>query len=525
MPSPVRRSLLLATLLTFLLGVLGAAPAALAKQDTSTKVAGINVDATTIPQLEALMNRHRLTSVQLVQFYLHRIAKLNPELHAVITTSRTALADARRADKLRRQGDRRPLLGIPVIVKDTIDTGDRMLTPAGSLAMAAAPAPADADLAGRLREAGVVLLGKANLSEWANFRSTRSCSGWSGRGRQCRNPHVLDRSPCGSSSGSAAAVAAGLCALAVGTETDGSIICPSSVSGVVGIKPTLGVISQRGIVPISHSQDSAGPHARTVADAAALLSALATTGEDYARHATPDGLRGARIGVLRSPYAGYSEHVDRIYEESLRALREAGAELVDPVEIDTAQEMRSSGVELQVLLHEFKHDLNAYLRTRTGLEVGNLADLIAWNQAHAEAEMPYFRQELFEQAEATAGLDSDEYREAAARARELAREKGIDATLARHGLDALVAPSRTPAWTLDPLNGDRAIGGSTQPSAMAGYPIVTVPAGFAFDALPMGLSFFAGAHSEAVLLRLAAGFEHATRARRAPRFLPTLDLR
>ena len=482
----------------------------------------------TAADLAAQLARGELTSRELTRRYLDRIDAIDrsgPALRSVIETNPEALEIAEERDRERAEGRvRGPLHGIPVIVKDNIDTGDRMLTTAGSLAMAGAPATADADLVARLREAGAVLLGKANVSEWANFRSSRSCSGWSGRGRQCRNPHVLDRSPCGSSSGSAAAVAGGLCALAVGTETDGSIICPSSVSGVVGIKPTLGVISQRGIVPISHSQDSAGPHARTVADAAALLTVLATTGEDYAQHATADGLRGARIGVLRAPYAGYSEHVDRVYEESLRALREAGAELVDPVELVSAQDMRSSGVEMQVLLYEFKHDLNAYLAGRTGLEVSSLADLIAWNRVHADSEMPYFQQELFEQAEAKGDLQAQEYVDAAARARELSREKGIDATLAKHGLDALVAPSRTPAWTLDPLNGDRAIGGSTQPSAMAGYPIVTVPAGFAFDALPMGLSFFAGAHSEAVLIRLAAGFEHVTRARRAPRFLPTLDL-
>jgi amidase len=310
----------------------------------------------------------------------------------------------------------------------------------------------------------------------------------------------------------------------VGTETDGSIVCPSSVSGVVGIKPTVGLIAQHGIIPISHSQDSAGPHARTVADAAGLLSVLATTGQDYTRHAIPDGLKGARIGVLRDPYAGYHEHVDRVYEESLAALRGAGAELIDPVELDTAQEMRSGGYEIKILLHEFKHGLNAYLASRPGLEVSSLADLIAWNAAHADLEMPYFRQELFEQAEATEGLESTEYQEAIARSRELSREKGIDATVARHQLDALVAPSRTPAWTVDPINGDRAIGGSTQPSAMAGYPIITVPAGMAFDVLPMGLSFFGPAHSEATLIRLAAGFEHVTQARRAPRFLPTLDL-
>jgi amidase len=483
---------------------------------------------TSAAELRERFERGELTSAELTRQYLERIDAVDragPTLRSVIETNPEAMEIAAERDRERREGHvRGPIHGMPVIVKDNIDTGDRMLTTAGSLALAAAPASRDADLVQRLRDAGAVLLAKANLSEWANFRSTRSCSGWSGRGRQCRNPHVLDRSPCGSSSGSAAAVAAGLCALAVGTETDGSIVCPSSVSGVVGIKPTVGVIAQQGIVPISHSQDSAGPHARTVADAAALLGVLATTGEDYARHAGPDGLRGARIGVLRDPFAGYHEQVDRAYEESLKALRDAGAELIDPVELDTAQEMRSGGFEIKILLHEFKHGLNAYLTRRPGLEVSSLAALIAWNDAHADQEMPYFRQELFEQAEATEGLESAEYLEAIAKSRELAREKGIDATIARHQLDALVAPSRTPAWTLDPINGDRAIGGSTQPSAMAGYPIITVPAGLAFDALPMGLSFFGAARTEGALIRLAAGFEHVTQARRAPRFLPTLNL-
>ncbi len=474
------------------------------------------------------MERGELNSVDLTRRYLERIAAIDrtgPALRSVIETNPDALEIATERDRERGQGRvRGPLHGLPVLVKDNIDTGDRMLTTAGSLAMTDAPATRDADLVTRLREAGAVLLGKANLSEWANFRSSRSCSGWSGRGRQCRNPHVLDRSPCGSSSGSAAAVAAGLCALAVGTETDGSIICPSSVSGVVGLKPTLGVISQHGIVPISHSQDSAGPHARTVADAAALLSVLATTGEDYARHARPAPLAGARIGVLRDPYAGYHEQVDRVYEESLVALREAGAALIDPVEIATTEEMRSSNVERTVMLYEFKHDLEVYLASRPGLGVRSLGDLIRWNLDHADEEMPYFRQELFEAAEAKGGLDEEEYRLACTQARELSREKGIDAVVQKHSLDALVAPSRTPAWTLDPLNGDRAIGGSTQPSAMAGYPIVTVPAGMALGALPIGLSFFGRAHTEPGLIRIAAAFEAATQARRAPRFLPTLEL-
>ncbi len=478
--------------------------------------------------LAARLAAGELTARRLAGMYLERIDAIDrsgPTLRSVIEVNPDALEIAGELDRERAAGRvRGPLHGLPVIVKDNIDTGDRMLTTAGSLAMMAAPAPADAALVARLRAAGALLLGKANLSEWANFRSSRSASGWSGRGRQTRNPHVLDRSPCGSSSGSAVAVAAGLCAFAVGTETDGSIVCPSSVCGVVGVKPTVGLVSQRGIVPISASQDTAGPHARTVADAALLLGAMAEDPRDLTAELAGATLAGRRIGVLREPYSGYSEHMDAVYEEALGALRAAGAELVEPVAIETTEELRTSGVERAILLHEFKAGINAYLATRPGLGLASLEDLIAFNRAHAAEEMPYFRQEIFEEAQAKGGLDSDEYTQALSRARELARTRGIDATMARHRLDALVAPTRHPAWVVDHLSGDRSLGGSSQAPAVAGYPNVTVPAGAVRDALPVGVSFFGRPGQEVDLLRIACAFERARPAWREPRYLPTLEL-
>jgi amidase len=464
----------------------------------------------------AEMHLERIAAIDQAGPSLRSVIELNPEWEEIAAQLEIELRDGRA---------RGPLHGLPVIVKDNIDTGDRMLTTAGSLALTGAPAPVDAPLVARLRAAGMLLLGKANLSEWANYRSSRSCSGWSGRGRQCRNPHVLDRTPCGSSSGSAVAVAAGLIPVAVGTETDGSIICPSSVNGVVGIKPAVGLVSQRGIVPISRSQDSAGAHARHVRDAALLLGALVEEPTDFTVHLDKGALRGRRLGVLREPFTGYSEHADQNYEMALAALQELGAKLVE-AKIATTKAMRAGDrkVETAVLQHEFKAGIDAYLAARPGIEPRSLADLIRFNDEHMAEEMPYFRQEIFQECQVRSGLDSTEYLSALAMSRRLSREKGIDATLARHRLDALVAPSRPPAWVIDQINGDRAIGGSTQPSAMAGYPIVTVPSGMAFEALPLGLSFFARPGSEALLLGMAFAFEQLTSARRAPRFLPTLDL-
>ncbi|HEY8642192.1 MAG TPA: amidase [Candidatus Dormibacteraeota bacterium] len=478
-----------------------------------------------VAELRRRLDSGALTARRLAEMHLERIEAMNthgPVLRAVIELNPDALEIASQVDADRDGSG--PLRGIPVILKDNIDTGDRMLTTAGSLAMTGAPAPADAALVTRLRAAGLVILGKANLSEWANFRSSRSASGWSGRGRQCRNPHVLDRTPCGSSSGSAVAVAAGLAALAVGTETDGSITCPSSVTGVVGIKPTVGLISQRGIIPISASQDSAGPHGRTVADAAALLGALTEQPDDYTRHCDPEGLRGARLGVLRKPYCGYSEHSDRLYEAALDAMRAAGAELVDPVALAGTEEMRSSGAELVVMEHEFKAGLDAYLATRTGLAVHSLRELVEWNREHADQELPYFGQERFEAALATEGLEAEKYLAAASKARELSRAEGIDAVMDEHRLDALVAPTTAPAWVVDAINGDRVLGGSSQPSAMAGYPIISLPMGRVLDSLPVGLSIFGRAHSEAVLIRIAAGLEAALPKRTAPLYREHLEL-
>jgi amidase len=478
----------------------------------------------TATELSALLQKGEVTSLQLVEMSLARIGALDEgKTRAVIEVNPDALDIARRSDaERRRRRVRGPLHGLPLLVKDNIDTGDRMLTTAGSLAMTGAPATRDAPLVARLRRAGAVLIGKTNLSEWANARSTRSASGWSGRGRQTRNPHFLDRNPSGSSSGSGVAAAAGYAAITIGTETDGSIVSPSSMNGVVGMKPGVGVVSQAGIVPIAASQDSAGPMTRSVEDAALVLAAIANRSGSYAAGLRKSSLRGRRIGVLRDTFTGYSEHTDRCYETALVALRDAGAVLVD-VEFPAAQELRASQHERTILLHELKAGLNAYLRTRKGLAVKNLAGVIRWNRAHAAEEMPYFRQEFFELAQATRGFTSKAYREARETALRLSRTDGIDRLIRKHRLAALLAPSGGPAGMIDEVGGDKFLGGSTQPSAVAGYPIITVPAGNAFG-LPLGVSFFAGAGSEARLLSLAFAFEQTVNARRVPEFLPTLRL-
>ena len=506
----------------------------------------------TVADLQRAMAGGATTARALAAAYLARIEAIDrpgggrPGMAAVIETNPDALAEAARLDGERAAGRvRGPLHGIPVLLKDNIDTGDRMQTTAGSLALAGRPAPRDAVLAARLRAAGAVLLGKTNLSEWANFRSTRSSSGWSGRGGQTRNPYVLDRSPCGSSSGSGAAVSANLAALAVGTETDGSIVCPSGINGVVGIKPTLGLVSRTGVIPIAHSQDTAGPMARTVRDAALLLGVLASEGADARdpataaaqAHAVADytagldagALRGARIGVLRANF-GFHGDVDRVMEGALRALRDAGAVLVDPVALATTGKWDTT--ENDVLQYELKADMNAYLAERyRGVDAAatnaagdplprTLADLIAFNRRHAALEMPWFGQELFEQSDARGPLSDAAYQKAVADNRRLAGAEGIDATLASNHLDAIVAPTNGPAWTIDLVTGDHFGGGYSSPSAVAGYPHITVPAGFVHG-LPVGLSFFAGAWSEPRLIGLAYAFEQATRARRAPTFRAT----
>lgn len=491
----------------------------------------------TIAELRQAMDDGELSAGELTRAYLERIEKVDragPELRAVLAVNPEAEAIARRLDEEARGGAvRGPLHGIPILLKDNLDTGDRMLTTAGSLALAGTAARRDSTVAARLREAGAVLLGKANLSEWANFRSTRSSSGWSAMGGQVRNPYVLDRNPCGSSSGSGAAPSANLCAAAIGTETDGSIVCPSNANGLVGIKPTVGLVSRAGIVPISHTQDTAGPMARTVADATAVLSAIAGadtrdaatkaanghTEADYTRFLDPAGLRGARVGVVRG-MAGFHAEVDRLFEEALTAMKEAGAELIDPVElkVDAAGEH-----EWEVLLYEFKHDLEAYLAERgETAEARTLAELIEFNAAHREREMPWFGQEIFEQAVEKGPLSESAYLEALHACRRITRDEGIDRVMAEHELDALVAPTGSPAWPTDWVNGDHFVGGSSSAAAVSGYPSVAVPMGFVHG-LPVDVSFFGRAWSESALIRVAFAFEQATKARRPPAFRPTLE--
>jgi len=484
------------------------------------------VEEATVEALRTSMASGSLTSRELTETYLARIETVDPALRSVLETNPDAIQIAEALDAERRSGRARgPLHGIPVLVKDNVDTADRMKTTAGSFALGEVTPARDAFVVRRLREAGAVVLGKANLSEWANIRSTRPTSGWSARGGQCRNPYAPDRSPCGSSSGSAVAVAANLCAIAIGTETDGSIICPASTNGIVGIKPTVGLLSRSGIVPISHTQDTPGPMTRTVADAAAMLSALAGAderdaatretgvGSDYTTFLDPGGLRGARVGVARN-MAGFHDRVDRLFEEALDLLRDLGAEVVDPTDVPHASALEEP--ELEVLLYEFKADLERYLRSYgPQLSYRTLADLIAFNEQHAEIEMPWFGQELFHEANGKGPLTETAYVEALSICQRLSRDEGLDVVFHDHRLDAVVAPSNAPAWVIDYANGDHYTDGNTTPPAVAGYPNVTVPMGFAFD-LPIGISFMGRAWSEGTLIRLASAFEHATRHRRPP---------
>jgi amidase len=496
----------------------------------------------TVRDAQAAMTSGRLTARRLAEMYLERIERIDrrgPALNSVIETNPDAVSIAEGLDRERKAGRvRGPLHGVPVLIKDNIGTADRMETTAGSLALVGARPASDAFIVGRLREAGAVIIGKTNLSEWANFRSTHSTSGWSGRGGQTRNPYALDRNPCGSSSGTGAGVSANLALVGVGTETDGSIVCPSATCGIVGIKPTLGLVSRSGIIPIAHSQDTAGPMARTVADAVALLEVLAAhdprdnarTGintivvwpKNLASSLDPAGLRGARIGVARKFY-GFNDEVDKLMADAIDVMKREGAVIVDPADIPTHGKFDAP--EFDVLLFEFKADLNKYLASLApGDHPRTLKDLIDFNERNREREMPYFGQEIFTKAEAKGPLTDAAYLKALRSSKSLSQAQGVDAVMIKNNLDALIAPTGGPAWTTDLVNGDHFTGGSSTPSAVAGYPNVQVPAGYVYG-LPVGISFFGRAFTEAKLIRLAYAYEQATKHRQPPRLLPTADLR
>jgi amidase len=497
------------------------------------------VEEMTIFELQEKMDLGQLSALEITERYLKRIDALDkqgPAINAILELNPDALAIADALDEEREEkGPRGPLHGIPITLKDNIDTADRMSTTAGSLALSGSTPAQDAYLVHRLREAGAVILGKTNLSEWANFRSRQSTSGWSSRGGQTRNPYVLDRNPCGSSSGSAVAVAASLCAAAIGTETDGSIICPSSANSIVGIKPTLGLVSRSGIIPVAHSQDTAGPMARSVSDAAILLSVLAggdrrdpmtqesrgKSQADYTQFLDRDGLRGVRIGVARN-FFGFNEKVDQLMEESIGIMEHMGAEIVDPADVVTADQLWET--EFEVLLYEFKTDLNTYLADLgPDAPVHSLKDVIEFNERHRDEVMPHFGQDIMLKAEERGLLSDELYIKSLEQSGRLAREEGIDATLQDHQLDAIVAPSGGPAWLTDLINGDHHSGGCSSPAAVAGYPNITLPAGYV-RGLPVGISFFAGAFQEPTLIKLAFAFERATKVRQPPRFAATAEL-
>jgi amidase len=501
----------------------------------------------TVRDAQAAMASGRLSARRLTEMYLERIERIDrrgPALNSVIETNPDAVSIAEALDRERKAGRvRGPLHGVPVIIKDNIATADRMETTAGSLALVGARPASDAFIVKHLRDAGAVIIGKTNLSEWANFRSTHSTSGWSGRGGQTHNPYALDRNPCGSSSGTGAAVSANLALIGVGTETDGSIVCPSGTCGIVGIKPTLGLVSRSGIIPIAHSQDTAGPMARTVADAAALFNVLRGTDpydditrdagklfpddfrlsrSDMTKFLDPAGLRGARIGVARK-FFGFNDQVDKLMADAIDLMKREGAVIVDPADIPTHGKFDAP--EFEVLLFEFKADLNKYL---AGLTLGDhprtLKALIEFNEKNRQREMPYFGQELFTKAEAKGPLTDRAYLKALRSSKSLAQAQGIDAVVIKNRLDAIIAPTGGPAWTTDLVNGDHFTGGSSTPAAVAGYPNVQVPAGYVYG-LPVGISFFGRAFTEGILIRLAYAYEQASKHRQPPRLLPEANLR
>jgi amidase len=514
------------------------APASRAQQ--APVPGSFELDELTVTQLQDAMATGHYTSRRLVTLYTERINAIDrsgPALRSVIELNPDALSIADALDAERKAGRLRgPLHGIPVLIKDNIDTHDRLMTTAGSLALQGSIADRDSFVAERLRAAGAVILGKTNLSEWANARSTRSTSGWSGRGGQVKSPYVLDRNPCGSSSGTGAAIAANLAAVGVGTETDGSIVCPSGANALVGIKPTVGLISRAGIIPISRTQDTPGPMTRTVADAAILLGAMAGVDPrdratrasarhvvgDYRTALKADGLKGARLGVARKKYFGYSAVTDALIGAAIAEMKKLGAVIVDPADIPTAEQLETC--ELDVMLYEFKADLNAYLAGRNAsAPVHSLKELIAFNEREKEREMPFFGQELLLQTDKKGPLTSPAYRKALATCRMRARTRGIDAVMRRYRLDAILAPTGSPAWITDLVNGDHFLGASSTPAAVAGYPSITVPAGFAYG-LPVGVSFIGRAWSEATLITLAFAYEQGTRLRKPPQFLATTPL-
>jgi amidase len=497
------------------------------------------LDEITIDDLQKAFQSGQYSSRSLSEKYLARVAEIDkagPRVNAVIELNPDALQIADALDQERRsKGPRGPLHGIPVLIKDNIDTSDRMNTTAGSLALLGSRgAPNDAFVALQLRKAGAVILGKTNLSEWANIRSSHSTSGWSGRGGLTRNPYALDRNPCGSSSGTGAAVSANLCVAGVGTETDGSVVCPSSANGLAGLKPTVGLVSRSGIVPISHSQDTAGPMARTVRDVAILLGVMAgadpqdpvtadsqgKVSPDCTKFLDPAGLKGARLGVVRK-YCGFNDAVDQLMDTLIGEMKRAGAEIVDPADIPTIGKFDES--ELTVFYYELKADLAAYLARRGNTSVKSLKDVIQFNERNRDREMPYFGQDIFLKSEQKGPLNTKEYLDALALNQKLSRAEGIDFIMDKFKLDALVAPTAGPAWLTDLINGDHAAGGSSSAAAVAGYPNINVTAGYLWG-LPVGISFFGRAWSEPTLLKIAYSFEQLTKARQKPRFLPTIEI-